>query len=56
MATHRAILREVFDMLGIKATAQDIDTHLMALTYFTAPGRCRKYGAGCAPGWINCLR
>lgn len=37
VATHRVILRGVFDMLGITASEQDIDTHLMALTYFTAP-------------------
>ncbi len=37
VATHRVIMREVFNMLGIDASEKDVDTHLMALTYFAEP-------------------
>jgi hypothetical protein len=35
--THRVIMREVFRLVGIEATDADVDTHLMALTYFASP-------------------
>lgn len=35
--THRVILRYLFEMHRIPAAPADIDTHLMALTYFAAP-------------------
>jgi len=37
VTTHRAIMRPLFAMLGIPATDEEIDTHLMALSYFASP-------------------
>lgn len=35
--THRAILQQLFPLCGLEPTPAEIDTHLMALTYFASP-------------------